>query len=249
MMDRCWAFCQAYNEEVMIGYWARHYVSICERVIVYVDVTTDDRTESVARAEGAETREFYTGGALDDFGFVAFAQDKYPLARGKAEWVLWADADEILYHPRLPGRLDELRAAGVTYPHVAGYAMVADAPPTGTGHIYEEIRLGLPAREYSKPCIFAPELDVRWSPGKHDAVVTGAAIRDDGTDPLRLLHYRYLGEQWHVARNARNFARINEANRSAQHGREVYPEWQGVDQPYSPAWFRAHAAEATEVVG
>lgn len=247
-MDRCWAFTLAYNEATLIGYWVAHYRSFCERVIVYVDADTTDGTGRLASHAGATVHFHNTGGRLDDVGFVAFAEERYPLARGMAQWVVWADADELLWHPRLPGRLDELRAAGVTYPRVEGYQMVADAPPppySGTP-LTELVTRGLPAREYGKPCVFDPALGIRWTPGKHDATVSGPATRDDGSDPLKLLHYRYFGERWLRERNARNYARIDEANRGMGHGREVYPDHDGV---YSARWFAEHAPQAQEVVG
>lgn len=246
-MNRCWAFCLAYNEAPIIGYWVRHYRTFCERVIVYVDTDTTDGTPAIVEREGGEVRSFASGGHLDDEGFVAFAQEHYKEARGQADWVVWVDADEFLYHPHLAERLTALRAAGVRVPTVRGYTMVADAPPTGTGHIYDEIRLGLPAAEYGKRCIFDPAIDVQWSPGKHAATFAGWPTGTDrNDDPLTLLHYRYLGEAWMVARNARNFARIDENNRAKQHGREVYPGYTGV---YSPAWFAEQRGNAVDVIG
>lgn len=246
-MARCWAFCLAYQEETIIPFWVRSYRAFCERVVVYVDTDTDDGTPAIVEREGGEVRLHRTGGVLDDDGFVAFAQERYKEARGHADYVIWVDADEFLYHPRIGERLDELQAAGVTVPKVRGYTMVADAPPTGRGHIYDEIRMGLPSAEYGKPCIFDPALDVQWSPGKHTATFAGGAVvRSDGQgDPLKLLHYRYLGEAWMVARNARNFARIDEANRAKQHGKEIYPGYVG---PYSPAWFAAQRGAAIDVI-
>jgi glycosyltransferase involved in cell wall biosynthesis len=244
-MDRCWAFTLAYQEEALIKYWCRHYRTFCERYVVYVDAASNDRTAAVAYQYGAEVFDHETGG-LDDEGFVAFAREHYPEARGHADWVVWVDADEFLYHPHLGRRLAELRAQGVTRPHVQGYQMVADAPPSGSGHIYDEITRGLPANEYSKTCVFDPGLDVAWQPGKHHATVMGADVRDDGADPLKLLHYRYLGEEWLVARNARNFARMGEAQKGRRHGLETYPDYAGV---YSPAWYAEQTANAQEVVG
>jgi glycosyltransferase involved in cell wall biosynthesis len=244
-MDRCWAYCLAFNESTLIPFWVAHYRQFCERVTVYVDDATDDGTDVLAAKAGAQVKYARTDG-LDDEGFVAFARERYPAARGLAEWVVWVDADEFLYHPRIGERLAELRAQGVTRPVVQGYQMVADAPPKGRKPITEQITRGLPAAEYSKTCVFDPALDVAWTPGKHHATVTGADVRGDGADPLRLLHYRYLGEEWLVARNARNFARMTDGQKGRRHGVETYPDYTGV---YSPAWYAEQTANAQEVVG
>ena len=243
-MSTCWAFTLAYNEGDFIAHWVRHYRSFCERVTVYVDTDTNDSTASQAVALGADVRWHRTGG-LDDVAFVAFAQDRYKEARGHVDWVVWVDADEILYHPRLPTRLGDLRAQGVTLPQVQGYQMVSERPPSGAAPIYQQIKRGIPAREYSKVCVFDPALDVRWAVGKHTAEVPGA-VHDDGSDPLRLLHYRYLGEAWLRGRNARNYARMGEGQLGRRHGVETYPDHEG---PYSPAWYAEQTANAQEVVG
>lgn len=244
-MDRCWAYTLAYNESVLIPYWVRHYRAFCERVTVFVDDATDDGTDVLAARAGAEVRPTRTDG-LNDEGFVAFAREHYPTARGCADWVIWVDADEFLYHPRIGARLDALRAQDVTRPVVRGYQMVAAAPPVGRRPITQQITRGLPAREYSKTCVFDPALDVNWMPGKHTATITGPDVRDDGTDPLQLLHYRYLGMDWLLKRNARNFARMGEKQKGWAHGKETYPNYDGV---YSAAWFAYHAPDAEEVVG
>lgn len=238
-----WAFTHAYNEALLIPYWVRAYKAFCERVIVYVDTLTDDGTEEVARAEGAEVREMVCG-QLDDVAFIAFAEAHYPEARGHADWVIWTDADEILYHPNLEQRLCDLRSEGVNCPTVTGYSMMADAPPTTSGQIYEEIQLGFRADSYSKVCVFDPNLDVHWQTGKHAANADGI-VTDDGSDPLRLLHYRWLGEDYFLERNRRNFARLNAMNKAMQHGHEIYPGYTGA---YSPAWYAARRGIAEVIV-
>ena len=243
-MDRCWAYTLAYNEGDFVAYWVRHYAAFCDRVTVFVDADTDDSTASQATALRADVRWHRTAG-LDDEAFVAFAREHYPEARGRAAWVVWVDADEILYHPQLPSRLDALRAQGVTRPVVQGYQMVSARPPSGASPIWRQIRRGLPAPEYSKTCVFDPALDVVWTPGKHAATVTGDDVRDDGADPLKLLHYRYLGAAWLAQRNARNYARMPEAQKAKRHGAETYPGYAGV---YSPAWYAEQTANAEEVV-
>lgn len=244
-MSTCWAYCLAYNEATLMGYWVRHYRAFCERVVVYVDADTIDGTAGSAAGHGAEVRFHKTTG-LDDVAFVRFAEEHYKEARGRADWVVWVDADEFLYHPALKERLSALREQGVTLPRVQGYQMVGEAPPRGPRPLVEQIRRGIPAREYSKVCVFSPELDVTWEPGKHTASVGGAVAGDDGADPLKLLHYRYLGADWLRERNARNFARMPQEQLGRRHGVETYPDHDGV---YSAAWYAEQTANAVEVVG
>lgn len=230
-----WAMCMAYNEATMIRYWARHYASFCDKVIVYLDTDTDDGSLEIAESEGAEVRPCHLEG-LNDYAAVHFAEEHYREARGQADWVIWTDADEFLYHPQLAARLDHLRAAGVTFPRTQGWSMLSDAPPTGTGQIYEQINRGIPAEAYAKAAIFDPCLDIQWQTGKHSALQAyGNVVRDDGVDPLKLLHYRWLGEDWFLTRNARNYSRLPADCIATGQGRETYPEYSGI---YSEAWYR-----------
>lgn len=233
-----WAFCLAYNEALMIRYWVRHYRTVCDKLIVYLDQDTDDDSQIIAEQEGAEVRSYTGTSKLDDIAFIEFAQEHYKEARGQADWVMWTDVDEIIYHPQLVDRLDELHTAGVNVPTIAGYGMVSYSPPATYGQIYDEIQTGFEMPVYAKLCVFDPALDVRWTTGKHEAGFSGGVVcRDDGSDPLKLLHYRWLGEEYHLARNQRNFARVNELNRAYGHGRETYPD---STAEYSPSWYRQH---------
>lgn len=248
-MDRCWAMCRAWNERVLIPYWVRHYMTFCEQVIVYLDEDTDDGTGVLADREGAEVVVVPAVG-LDDLTFVAFAQDHYKEARGKAQWVCWADADEIVYAPNTAKRLDDWRALGVNCLHTHGYSMVADALPTGDGQIYDEITRGFRSPEYDKVCLFDPELNVHWEPGKHVASVRSRGNKasvawGSKDDPVKLLHYRYLGEAWCRERHARNWARIDTAHRRVRLGWETNPDWTG---PFSVGWYAENAERAQEVV-
>lgn len=248
-MDRCWAMCRAWNEATLIPYWVRHYKTFCTWVIVFVDDATDDDTVVRARAEGADVIRVPAMG-LDDLAFVQFAQDTYKKAREYAQWVCWADADEIVYAPQMAKHLDGWREAGVNCLRTQGYSMVADAPPTGDGQIYDEIKRGFRSPEYDKVCLFDPELNVHWEPGKHVASVRARGNKasvawGSKDDPVKLLHYRYLGEQWCRERHARNWARIDTAHRRVRLGWETNPDWTG---PFSVGWYAQQAERAQEVV-
>lgn len=225
-----WVYSVMRNESTLIGYWLRHYATFCERIVIYDD-HSDDGTPEMARGL-AEVRQ-YPGHGLDDTAFINLANDQYREARGHADWVIWVDGDEFLYHPRMTERLAELKAEGANLPMVDGWNMVAEAPPVGQGQIYDEITTGFRDRRYSKPVLVSPWLDIEWTVGRHEIVVTGNVVRGTG-DPLRLLHYRYLGSAYHQARARRNWAWLSDLNRRAGLTWEARPGWQGA---YSTRWY------------
>lgn len=243
------AFCQAYNEAELIPYWVRHYLEFCDKAIVYVDADSDDGTAEIAEAEGATVRVWEPTSQLDDRVFVDFANTQYHEVIGKADWCIWVDADEFLWHPRGIGqRLDELLAEGVNLPQSGYYVMASDGLPTHPGQIYAspEFRRGLFIMEDGKLAVFNPnQLSLWWDAGKHGAIINGTVVRDDNRDPIKLLHYRWLGEAYLRARDARNYARLNERSKEAGFGRHVAPGYPG---PYDPRWSGPGPADAKDVL-
>jgi glycosyltransferase involved in cell wall biosynthesis len=234
---RAWVYTIVRDEALMLTYFLRHYQSFCEKVIIYDDQSTDG-TREIAHEAGVELRDCPWSG-LDDIKAVALASTQYKEARGEADWVIWVDVDEFIYDRKLKQRLTEMMEIGITLPSVEGFSMVNFTPPTGDGQIYDEIKTGFPDSAYSKQCVFDPAIDISWTTGRHTALVTAAVT--NANLPLKLLHYRYLGPDWHLARNARNFSRLNAENRSRQHGMETYPNYQGL---HSPAWYAQQTEQA-----
>lgn len=225
----------------MMPYWLRHYATFADRLIVYDD-NSDDGTQDIVTAGGGDLRRYPCSG-FDDIEMVGFANNQYREAEGYADFVIWVDADEFLFHPRMRERLEDLTADGVTLPAVQGYAMIGDAPPTGDGQIYDEIPLGFAHDRYSKPCILRPNVDLRWDVGKHEAQIFSGAKTNTG-EPLKLLHYRYLGKAYHEERNARNWSRISKRQRQFRLGYETAPDWQG---DYSARWYEQQRGIAVNV--
>lgn len=220
------------NESVMMKYWLRHYGSFCEKLVVYDD-HSDDGSADMAKYFGAEVRE-YPGTGLDDMEMIDLAHATYPESRGHADWLIWGDTDEFVYHPRLPDRLDELHAQGINAPSIIGYSMFTANPPVGDEQIYEYVKTGLFDHNYSKRIIFDPKLNVTWSVGKHLSTLGTGAVTDDVSDPLKLLHYRWLGREYFEARNAQNHSRRSQRNVDNHLGDAVMPGFEG---DHSVAWF------------
>lgn len=221
---KVWVFAVVHDEAPMLGYFLRHYLPLAERVTLFDDHSTDGGPE-LAMGHARVTVRPYSGSGLDDGEFVEFAAEAYREARGRADFVIWADADEFIYHPDLPGRLARYRANGVTLPRVEGWAMFANAFPTTEGQIYDEVHCGARAAFYDKPVVFDPTLDLRWIPGKH-ALAGPVEAERGGPAELKLLHFRHLGARYFEQRNARNYARMTPQNIARRLGYQTYPEEQ-----------------------
>lgn len=218
---KLWVYTVIHNEARLLPFFLSHYAPLAARVIVYDDASDDGGPEIAARWLNAEVRRYPGQARMDDHELADFAASAYPEARGQADWVIWVDADEFIYHPVLLDRLARYQAEGVDLPKVAGYDMYADEFPAGEGQLYELVRQGARAPMYDKPVVFQPRLDLRWIPGKHAAAVSCGNRR--GPAELKLLHFRCLGRAHFEARNAHNWARMSERNKAAGLGYQVYP--------------------------
>jgi len=216
-----WVYAIIHNEAPLLPYFLRHYQSVADKIILFDDQSTDASVDIALRAK-AEVR-LYPGQGLDDLRFVEFAAETYPEARGRADWVIWVDADEFIYHPYLRMTLGRYMASGVTLPLIDGYAMLARDFPTTDGQIYDEITTGVAYAPESKRCVFNPAIDIRWGAGKHYLEREVGAVASARAE-LKLLHYRHLGGAWFDGRNARNGARLSERNIALKLGWQVLPE-------------------------
>lgn len=233
-----WVYAYCKDEQTLLPYFLDAY-SFASRVILY-DAGSQDKSVEIAQSFGAEVRVCPWVG-LDDARAAQFSNQQYKEARGKADWVIWVDIDEIIYHPFIQQRLAELKAASIDVARVDGYSMFSADPPTGSGHIWDVISTGIKDWRYCKPCVLNPELEFAWGPGRHEIWIPGPYTTNEA-DPLSLLHYRYLGENWHLARNTANYESLVEHNGL---GIETYP---GANVHHSPQWYREQADGAYDVI-
>lgn len=203
-------YTMVHNEEALMPFFMRHYGRFAQKIVV-LDNESNDRTAAIAREGGAEVIPVDTGGKHRVRVLRKEMNTRYWASRGKADWVICAEGDEFLWHPDLPALLEGYWRRGITLPRVQGFDMVADAPPVGAGQIYEHLKHGFPAELYAKRAVFNPMLDINFGPGGHTALPCGPVVQTERTD-LKLLHYRYLGEEYFVRRYEEHRRRICEEN-------------------------------------
>lgn len=230
-----WLYCIIRNEARLLPYFLRHYVTFVDR-LEFFDDQSDDGTRDIIKACPKAVLSDWPGehGIVDD-QFLEFANQKWKEARGKADWVIWVDSDEFIYHPEILTVLARYMAQGVDVPLIEGYGMVSNAFPTTDGQIYGQISTGFRSPEWDKPEIFRTTCNMVWNVGRHSFNEQWMVpYKSSDRAEIKLLHYRYLGLDYVSERNRRNFSRQPERCKRLAYGDNVLPN---ATKAYSTNWF------------
>ena len=195
-----------HNEREMLPFFLRYYETIADIIHVWDDHSDDGSRYILQGHPKVCLHDWKFADGIDENKFLEFCYSTYHIFVGLADWVMWPDIDEFLYHPQLGLVLAEAQRDGHKILATTGFNMIHEGLPPDDGHsqIYELVKTGVPAPTYSKPVIFQPDTLIRWNRGKHRLENTTEPAHDAG---IKLLHYRYLGHDYTAAKNARNYAR------------------------------------------
>lgn len=241
-----------HNEARLLPFWLRHYAALADRIFVWDDDSTD-ATPDLLRAEPKVTLlSCGMHGNNDDYRVEVLFPQYERYSRGMADWVIVADGDEFIYHPRLREVLQAELLRGTQVIKCAGFTMVADALPPDTGQtLTDTLKLGVPDYDESKWTVHVASATVRYRHGRHGTVLNRHQLRLRGSRVagLRLLHYRYLGAAYYLERNQRNHERSDQVYHHRvpfnPHAPLTMPDHTKADPL---AWYTQHLARATNVV-
>lgn len=212
-----------FNEEKILPYFLRHY-SQYGKIIIYDNYSTD-RSVEIAKEGGAEVRLFDTCGQFDDTTNVFIKENCWK--DSKADWCIIIDLDEFVYHPDLPGFLQNVDA---TIIEPIYFDMFSDRFPTTSGQIYEEVKNG--HESWPKMALLKPSQikEMNYIPGCHLARPVGN-VKLLKTTEVKTLHMKHLGREYTVARSVNSGARMSNKNRELQLGTHLLrtPEQVGED--------------------
>lgn len=231
-----WVFAHCKNEAEILPFFLRHYSAFSDQIHIFDDCS-DDGTVELLKAHPKVVYHPINMGGIDEDALLQLAYDNYPLALDHADYVMWPDMDEFIYHPRMLDCLAHFKDLGYDACRTLGFNMMGDGLPVddGKSQIWQLMPMGVRAPVYSKPVIFNPKCRIGWSRGKHSLACPGMSISpwENEYKPhpwrLRLLHYRYLGLEYTTKRNARQYARSVEkgaawSNAPDREG-EHTPQW------------------------
>jgi len=234
------------NEEEILPYTLRHYLTFARHIFVYEGRSTDKSRQILQWFQAEHNKgpskewphydrinviDWEKGQQLDD---AENSRLKSVCWLGtSADWVIVVDCDELIYFPTGPQILSTLWQLGVSVVAPTGWEMMSDVFPTGPGQIYDEVKYAAPdSRWYGKPVLFRPSgvKAVSFAPGAHGGAFVlskGDRINVDHRTPrtvpeVWLLHCKHLGPLSRIA------ARYD-AIRAAYSANNVAHKWGNYD--------------------
>lgn len=221
----CW------NEEKILPFVLDYYAPFCEKMVI-MDNESDDNSQSIIRSHpNAEMRSYSSNGEIRDDIYLEIKNNIWKESRGKADWVIVCDTDEILYHPDLPKKLDELKDKGISIIKPHGYNMFAEAYPQKS---LMEITNGIKDNRHMGKCIiFNPNLieEINFKTGCHKCFPTGQ-IQYYRKDDMKLLHYKCLDLEFLIDRFEILKKRLSNYNMENKFGKHYMAEKELIKENY-----------------
>lgn len=175
-------------------FFLAHYLPLVDR-ITFIDNGSTDKTipliKAAAKPGGPEIRLIESGMKTWDWD-LGLVYRNTVWKDSDFDYVMWADLDEIIYHPDLRNFLEKTNA---DIYQTKGYDMVSgDFPKPGTNIL--DIKMGSPTWLEDKYLIWKPQSGIE-STSAHTIAETKKVVN---RGEILLLHYKYLGVQIMVRR-------------------------------------------------
>lgn len=218
------AYILCYNEEDIIFHTLSHYSSFCSRIFLLDNYSTDRSVDIANTFEKVIVLPWWSGNEFDDHANIAIKQSYYkkysrpdsPLCIESADWVITCDMDELIYHPQLLSILVSYKRQSATVANIIGFNMISKKSLSGIGSLVNSVTMGVQAKVFNKPILFAAGFDMIFSMGCHPSgkgyrKMFQQPLYKKGGERIALLHYKYIGER-SIARAKSSVLRLSQKN-------------------------------------
>jgi glycosyltransferase involved in cell wall biosynthesis len=232
MKNRIWVYAPAYNEANFVKHFLFAYRE-AERIVIYDNMSTDNTVELLLQDPRVEVRQFNSNNEIRDDLYLEIKNNAWKEARGKAEWVIVVDFDEVFNRcvmeggkPKFDLDLREMTKQGYNIIRPFGYNMIAlDAPLGMDGHPFDYVQMATYHVPEEKMCCFNPNQisEIRFWMGCHtaDPLDMGQttkeikiAIRED----FKLLHFKFWNLTTYLPRMEEYQRRLSKWNKGMSAG-------------------------------
>lgn len=202
----CW------NEAAITPLFLKYYNKFIDKYHIY-DNGSNDGTLELIKNDIIEIIHFETNGNIDDERYLEIKNNVWKRSRGKADWVIVCDFDELIYTTEDIKK--HLKKTKATIFKPTGYNMYSKTFPVKG--LIEDVKNGVKDVAYDKMILFNPHkiIETNYFPGCHTANPTGIVKIDNSS--LSLLHYKNLGINY-VLQKVRAYKKRNELNYTKGYG-------------------------------
>lgn len=202
------AYILCYNEEDIIAHTLSYYSSFCSKIFLLDNYSTDKSVDIASNFDKVTVLPWWSGDKLDDYRNIEVKQSFYKvysrhdglMCTEPADWVITCDMDELIYHPQLLSTLESYKKQAATVANIVGFNMVSEMSIYEIDSLVDSVRMGVQAKVFNKPVLFAVGFDMIFSVGCHPSGKGyGQMLRQPfykrGNEKIALLHYKYIGER------------------------------------------------------
>lgn len=222
-------FTLCYNEEILMPYFLRHYLSFCDTITIYDNGSTDHSIEIAKQNRKVRVLPFSSDNSFCDDINRDIKNNCWK--DSKADWVIVVDFDEFVY--LIPG---DNRMYDSTIIEPCWWDMISDKLPSTKGQIYEEINQGriLPQ---SKVVMFCPSeiKEINYEVGAHVCHPIGN-VQLLNTPLISILHYKMISLDYYLSRTSLLASRLSELNKKEGWGFHYNFDREQIVQYYEETW-------------
>lgn len=187
------------NEERILPYFFRHYDQYVERYFAYYMKESTDKTLEILKSNPKVTIIELSMPLKDNILLSKIRNDfwqKKSIA-SNCDWIIVCDNDEFLYHPNFLEVLEKYDNEGINFVKTDGYQMYSDKFIETNKQIYDVIKKGVKAENYSKCSLFKPGIIPNYSYGCHlSAPTPKEKVKMNQERDIKLLHYKIFGKEF-----------------------------------------------------
>lgn len=217
----CW------NEEKILPFVLDYYSQFVDKIFIYDNYSTDSSNAILNQNERVKVIKFKSDHSFNDLIHIDIKNSCWKQSRGKADYVIVCDTDELLYHPDMNTFLLNSLNKKLSFFKPIGYNMYSEEFPVYTSSqlITNQIKTGVYDSSFCKSIIFDPHriVEINYTAGAHFCYPWGI-VRQENNAGLLLLHYKNLGVDYVLNRVKTYRNRMSEQNIQKQYGTEYMKE-------------------------
>ena len=223
------AFILCYNEEKMIRYTLAHYLTFCDKVTIIDNYSTDNTISIIEKefSKRVNIIQYDSKNQLNDSAYLYIKNNCWK--QSQSDWVIVCDMDELLHYnySGFPIRdfLKTYRYSPIITPY--GYNMFSETfSEKYVAQLPFLINKGVRAPNFDKAVLFQPKMleEINYGPGAHycNPVIKKEYQRNLSyrTEHLKLLHYKYIGIDYLIAKHEQYANRLSDYNKVNKFGAE-----------------------------